>query len=516
MLEITHIPERGAIITLAHLLPNRSEFSRYKEFEHEGQTWCIVPDTVPDVRLLAKYGLSVKSRILRDYSWSGHYTPFNHQSATADFLVRYPRAFVFNEIGTGKTLSALWACDYLRAQGHIGRVLIVSTLSTLWRVWADDLFKNFTHRSFAVLHGDRRTRQIRLKQEHDFYIINHDGVEVLREELARRKDITHVIVDEGACFRNAKTRRYGALKQIAGPQSGRGVWWMTGSPMPTAPTDIWAQARMVNPGLVPQYFTRFRNQVMVQISQFKWVPKAGWEQQIFSMLKPSVRYIRDECLDLPPCTTETLEVEMTKEQQKAYKEMKDHYVIEMEAGEITAVNEGVKLGKLLQIATGAVYGGDEKVHTLDVKPKLNALIETIYEAGSKVIVFAPFRHSLAQLERELTKKFSVGVVHGGVTANKRGELFSAFQSGPLQILLAHPGTMAHGLTLTASSTVIWWGPVDSYEIYEQAIGRITRPGQKNKQTIIHLICSDIEKRIYKRLGNKQKMQGLLLELLKSA
>jgi len=73
--------------------------------------------------------------------------------------------------------------------------------------------------------------------------------------------------------------------------------------------------------------------------------------------------------------------------------------------------------------------------------------------------------------------------------------------------------MAHGLTLTATHTIIWWAPVDSYEIYEQANGRITRPGQLFKQTIVHLVCSPIEKKIYQRLGRKEKMQGLILELL---
>ena len=74
--------------------------------------------------------------------------------------------------------------------------------------------------------------------------------------------------------------------------------------------------------------------------------------------------------------------------------------------------------------------------------------------------------------------------------------------------------MAHGLTLTASNTICWWGPVDDYEIYEQAIGRITRPGQKRMQYIKHLICSPVEKAVYKRLKNKESMQGILLDMIK--
>jgi SNF2 family DNA or RNA helicase len=383
----------------------------------------------------------------------------------------------------------------------------------LWRVWADDLYKRFPSKKFEVLHGSKARRLEKLSREADFYIVNHDGVKVLRDELMRRGDIDIIIVDESAQFRNAQTDKFKALWQIAGPHTDKILWLLTGSPMPHAPTDVWAQARLVSTNLVPKYFTRFRDQVMQQINQFKWVPKKGWEQMCYSICKPSVRYIRDECIDLPPCVTEMREVEMTKEQMKAYKEMLDHYVIEMRDGQITAANEGVKLGKLMQIATGAIYDGTGNTHILDIGPKRTALMEALEECGGKAIVFVPFRHSIKSLERVLNQ-YRVGVVHGGVSAGKRADIFAGFQThGTIDIILAHPGTMAHGLTLTATSTIIWWGPVSSYEIYEQAVGRITRPGQKNKQTIIQLVCSDIERRVYSRLGQKEKMQGLLLELL---
>jgi len=511
------IPHDKAILVPQAQLTDTTGISKTKEVTIEGVRYVAVPRTLSDTRLLASRGLRIPGPIRRDYTWPGGLTPFDHQIDTSDFLTQNKRAFVFNEIGTGKTLSALWAADYLQSYCGAGKVLIIATLSTLWRVWADDIYKRFPSKKFEVLHGSRSRRLERLGKEADFYILNHDGVKVLRDELMARTDIDIVIVDESAQFRNAQTGKFKALWKVAGPQTGRMLWLMTGSPMPQAPTDIWAQARLVNPTLVPKYFTRFRDQVMRQINQFKWVPKPGWEQTAYSMCKPSVRFIRDECIDLPPCVTEMREVEMTKEQTKAYKEMVDHYIIEMRDGQITAANEGVKLGKLMQIATGAVYDGAGNTHLLDIGPKRAALLEALEECGGKAIVFVPFRHSIRALEKILSS-YRVGVVHGGVSAGKRAEIFSAFQNPDSQypdidIILAHPGTMAHGLTLTATSTIIWWGPVSSYEIYEQAIGRITRPGQTSKQTIVQLVCSDIERRVYSRLGQKGKMQGLLLEML---
>jgi len=455
------------------------------------------------------------------YDFPGRFTPFDHQLKTFEDLVLNPRWFVFNDIGTGKTLSAIWAADFLQRFKRIGRVLIISTLSTLWRVWADELYITLPGKTAVVLHGSRAKRQELLDEKHDFYIINHDGIKVLGKELDARKDITHIILDEGAQFRTKTTEKWRALDALCGYDSKkqafrRSIWWMTGSPMPHQPTDIWAQCRIVTPLKVPKYFSRFRESVMSQQGPFKWLPRRGWESYVYSLLADvSTRFVRDACIDLPPCVTEVRECEMSAQQKQLYAEMKRELVIELGASKITAANEGVKRLKLMQLACGIAYAPNADPIAVDVKPKLRVLLEVLEEAGGKVLIFTPFKHSTALLHRVLKSKYRTGMVTGAVGTSKRSEIFKEFQTGDLQIIVAHPQTMAHGLTLTASSTVIWWGPIDSYEYYEQAIGRITRPGQKSKQTVVQLVCSDVERAVYKRLETKQSMQGLLLELLRS-
>jgi len=497
----------------------------------QGQDYICVPDDLKTSRILAMGGLTPPGPIMREYDWPCQYdSPFDHQAKTANFLTLNPRAFVFNEIGTGKTLPALWAADFLMKHGIVGRTLIVSTLSTLWSIWDDGLFKSLHDRTKCVVHGTKKKRLQLLAKPHDFYIINHDGLKTLCkfEELGRRgrvisgcslngrDDISHVIVDEGAELRNWSTDVYKAMWHIAGPDSGRTLWWMTGSPMPKAPTDIWAQARIVNPDLVPRRYTRFRDQTMKKVSQFKWVPRKGWEDNVFAMLKPSVRYKRDECLDLPPLIVEDITVPMSKEQEKAYKSMLEQYAVELAQGTITAANEGVKLIKLRQIACGAIYDAQRNVIEFDVKAKLQALEQIINEAGRKAIVFTPFKHSIRLLQRFLeTKTFSVVVVNGDVAPKQRKNRFDSFQLGDTEVLLAHPECMSHGLDLTASAMNIWWSPIDDASIEEQANGRITRASQKRKQTIIRLSCSEAEKKVYARNEKKLSTQGLLLELLTS-
>ena len=130
---------------------------------------------------------------------------------------------------------------------------------------------------------------------------------------------------------------------------------MTGTPTPNAPTDAWAQCKMLVPEKVPPYFNRFKMQVMRQLSQFTWIPKPGATEVVKEIMQPSVRFTRDECIDLPPIMYETRLVDLTKEQAKAYKEMMIKLQTQADDGDITAVNEAVKMGKLIQIACGVVY-----------------------------------------------------------------------------------------------------------------------------------------------------------------
>jgi len=97
--------------------------------------------------------------------------------------------------------------------------------------------------------------------------------------------------------------------------------------------------------------------------------------------------------------------------------------------------------------------------------------------------------------------------------NYRNEIFNTFQDSPeKQLLIAHPQCMAHGLTLTAANTIVWFTPTTSLEIYEQANARITRPGQSHKTLVIHLTGTAIERKLYSRLRQKARLQGALLDM----
>jgi len=489
------------------LLPNA------KLLEAEGKQLTVVPHGLHEVWGLRSLGIRAPSPILHYYDWPGQFTPYEHQKMTASFLTMHPRCLVLNEIGTGKTQSALWAADYLIREGVVRKVLILSPLSTLERVWGDAVFKDFLHRNAVVLYGTAEKRKKLLKTDADFYVINHDGFPIIAKQASGMFDL--VIVDEAAVLRNAGTNRYKSFKRWLDQQENIRLWLMTGTPTPNEPTDAWALAKLVNNPFVAPTLTAFRSQVMQKVGQWKFIPRPDSADTVKHVLQPAVRYTRDQCFDLPDTITQARTVDLTAQQKSYYKDMLKQFVVQAASGDvISAVNEAVKLQKLVQIACGVAYSEDSTPVELDCSPRINVLKDVIEEAGEKVIVFVPLTGVLNMLQRELSKRWTVGVVNGDVTAKKRNAIFHNFQhEADPHILLAHPATMSHGLTLTAASTIVWYGPITSNEQYVQANGRVERIGKRTVSNVVHIDCSSLERSMYARLGSKQKMQGLLLDLI---
>lgn len=490
-----------------------------KVVRHKGERFVAVPHFIDEVRVLRNLSFKAPSPIKYFYQWPGRFKPFKAQLETAEFLTLQQNAFVLNDLGTGKTLAALWAYDFLRDEERVDKVLVVSSLSTLERTWGDEIFANFPHLRVNVLHGTREKRMKLLDMEADIYLINHDGIKTagFLEAMAVREDINLVIIDEIAQVgRNASADRWKVLNKLCNKQVPRRVWGMTGKPTPNAPTDAWAQVRIINPAAVPPYFNRFKDLVMRQVGPFTWLPRDNAVEVVHEVMQPAIRFTRDQCVDLPPCVYQTRSVEMTNEQKKAYRDMVNTLRAEVEAGEVLAVNEAVKVGKLLQIACGVAYGPQGDLVDIPSQPRIDAVKEIIEEAEGKVIVFVPYTGALEKIAKELEAVTSVAVIHGKTSKHQRDEIFGAFQRGSApNVLVAQPAAMSHGLTLTEANTIVWFAAYYNNEVYEQANGRIVRPGQKRTQFIINVEGSPIERKIYERLRNKQAIQGLLLDLVAS-
>ena len=484
-----------------------------KKLNHNGNDLTIVPHKPDEVRVLRNLGIKAPAPIMHYYDWPGEFTPYEHQRLTSAFLTMNDKALVLNEIGTGKTHSALWSADYLMKQGIVKKVLIISPLSTLERVWGDAIFKGLIHRQSVTLHGTSKRRLKLLKTDVDFYIVNHDGFSIICDDTVDMFDL--VIVDEAAIYRNPSTNKFKTFRKWLAMHPDMRLWLMTGTPTPNVPTDAWALAKLVDSPYAPRTFTAFRDQTMEKFGQFSYVPRASALDTVKHILQPSVRYKREDCFDLPSTVFQTREVKLTPEQRTHYDKMMKHFLTDVAGGaQITAVNEAVKIQKLVQIACGVAYDDKKNSVELNCKPRVDTVREVIEEVGGKVIVFVPLTGTLNMLERELSKRWSVAIVNGAVPSKKRNVIFNDFQNetNP-HVIIAHPATMAHGLTLTAASTIVWYGPITSNEQYVQANGRVERIGKRHTSNVIHIEGTKLERKMYKRLETKQRLQGLLLDLI---
>ena len=480
-----------------------------------------VPHTVEVSRLARNLGYQVPAPITHHYEWHDNPKPFRIQKITAALLTMNPRAYVLNEMGTGKTRSAMYAIDYLLREGVINNVLIVAPLSTLSPVWDREIFEFFNHLSATVLHGSRAQRIKCLREKHHIYVINHDGVGTILPELLE-KGIDAVLIDEVGAYRNKSTNRWKQMDKLV--RQGRGVkylWGMTGSPTPNDPTDAWGLAKLITPERAPKWFKEFQRKTMTQLTQFKWIPRADANDHVYEMLQPAVRYQRDDCVELPEVSYQDLELDPSKQVADTYKKMVGQLKIAFQEGQITAANEGVLFSKLLQISCGWVYTQNKGTVKLDNQTRVEECKNLILDSQGKVIVFCNFTHAAEGLYERITEgtrkiplpKEGVELVTGATSKKERDRVFAGFQNDEYpRVIIAHPECMSHGLTLTAASTIIWFTPTTSLETYMQANARITRPGQTHKGLILHLQSTPIERKVYNRLRQKAKVQGALLEL----
>jgi SNF2 family DNA or RNA helicase len=461
---------------------------------------------------LAELGAKeVPSPMLRDYEWTGKLTPFEHQKETASFLSLYKKAFCFNEAGTGKTASVIWAVDYLMKMGLIKRVLVVCPLSIMKSAWQEDLFKFAMHRSCSVAHGSGARREKIINAGSEFVIINFDGVAVVKDTILKA-GFDLIVVDEANAYKNSQTSRWKTMRDLC--KAIDRLWMLTGTPAAQSPLDAYGLAKLVSPHRVPKYYTPYRDAVMYKVSQHIWRPRPNSDKVVHKVLQPAIRFEKDQCLDLPEVLAVDREAPLTPQQEKYYKLLKKQMTMQAAGEQITSVNAATNLNKLLQISGGAVYSDDREVVQFDVKNRLNVVLEVINEAPHKVLVFVPFTHTIDLLKDFLDKnKVSAEIISGKVTLNNRSKVFQDFQTKPdPQVLIIQPQAASHGLTLTAADTIIWYAPVTSVETYLQANARIDRPGQKHSMTIVHIQGSEVEAKIYSMLKNKVLDHNKIVEL----
>jgi len=468
---------------------------------------------IPQVHALKALNMDPPSPI-RTYGWPGKHRPYDHQRTTAEFFTMHRKCFCFSEPGTGKTASAIWAADYLMVRRIIRRVLVICPVSIMDAAWRNDLFSFAMHRRVDTAYGTAEKRRKIIAGDAQFVIINYDGVKIVEKEIAEG-GFDLIIVDEASHYQNAQTARWKCLNRLVGPDTW--LWMMTGTPAAQGPANAYGLAKLVNPKSVPRTFSAFRDLVMYKITQFKWGVKDSAVDTVHEVLQPAIRFSKAECLDLPDMVYVKREVEMTSQQKRYYEQLRKQAALEVVGEDVTAVNAAVVMTKLLQIASGAVYTDDHNTVQFDIAARYKVLREVIDETLQKVLVFVPFQHSIDLLNERLNADgITAAVISGPIPISVRNDTFRKFQNEKdPRVLIIQPQAAAHGVTLTAADTVVWWGPTASLETYAQANARVHRSGQVHKCTVVQLHGSPIERRIYDMLDARIDVHTKIIDLYAS-
>lgn len=432
---------------------------------------------------------------------NGKYRPWWWQMETASFLVANPKSYCTSTPRTGKTLSTIMAIDHLQKNEGRRAALVIAPLTVAkggewertFREWLPD-------KRVVVIHEDRKND---LLKPADIYLINPDGLKIVAKELEQRVAQGYIdigVVDELTEYANTKSQRWAAADAVLSGCKYR--WGLTGTP--GDPEKIYGQVKLINNEKVPRSFTQWRMQTMLKISPFKWVPLIDHEVIIEKAMAPTIRYNKDDLMDIPTPQVISEYVDLSPEQEAMTNTLVTELQVLADEGEITAATASALAQKLLQVSGGVVRGGDGLVK-VDCQPKLDKLEEYLRKTPAKKVVFGSYTAINDMLVKEIGNMgFTVAKIDGSVTGGKRSDLINRFMDDDdIHVLVCHPRTMAFGVELARADHIICYGPpMAGAFIYQQMFERLSSSKQEADETfVVHLAAGKQDKVSFSNLAN---------------
>ena len=221
----------------------------------------------------------------------------------------------------------------------------------------------------------------------------------------------------------------------------------------------------------------------------------------------SFRVKKEECLDLPDKLYVKREVDLTDEQVRAYRQMKDLALSQFKEGITSTVNALTQLMRLHQIVCGHVKLDNGEVIELP-NNRINELLSIVEETDGKIIIWANYRYDIEAIKLALSKEYgmnAVGMYYGGIPDDERKRVLAEFQNpdSEMRFFVGNPSTGGYGLTLTAAHTMIYYSNSFDLEKRLQSEDRAHRIGQTKNVTYIDLIAvGTVDEKIVKALRDK--------------
>ena len=399
------------------------------------------------------------------------------------------------------------------------KVLVIAPLRVARDTWPAEVEKweHLKKLKVSVAVGDEDTRIKALTSRADIYIINRENVQWLVEKSGVKFDFDMVVIDELSSFKSGRSKRFQNLLKVR-PLVNR-IVGLTGTPAGNGLMDLWAEFRILDFGKrLGRFITHYRDQYFVPDKRngmvvFSYKPLPFAEETIYDKISDiTISMKAKDLLKMPELISTEYKVKLSEKEKKAYEEMKDEMVLELQDDEVTIANAAALSNKLSQMANGAIYDDNKAVIHIHDR-KLDALEDLIEAANGKPVLVAYwFKHDLTRIEERLKE---LGATYAKLDSS---ESIKKWNKGELPIGLIHPASAGHGLNLQeGGSTLIWFGLTWSLELYQQTIARLYRQGQSSNTVVVEHIITEgtIDEQILKALTKKERTQEALINAVKA-
>jgi SNF2 family DNA or RNA helicase len=457
--------------------------------------------------------------------------PYDHQKKAFRISARREAFALFMEQGTGKTKVTIDTAYWLHSQGLITGMLVIAP-NGVQENWVRKelpihLLSEFVPCIYkgSASKKHKKEREALYEQTEALKVLainieairTEKGYTVCEEFLREHK--TLLVIDESTIIKNHKAQQTKSAFRLASMASYRRI--LSGTPFAQSPLDGWAQGRFLDPAVLPYksytvFKAMFAEEEAIVLGNRRFNKVVGYKNQdLFAehWKDHSFRVTKKECLDLPDKIYTQVYVEMSKEQKKAYQDLKEHAMTLIADGLLTTPNAITLMGKLHQIVCGNVKDDDGNVFRLPC-PRLSKLEEMLDETDDKVIIWAHYREDIKRIQ-EMVGDEGVSY-YGEVTHADRAVAIKRFNEDPETRYFIANKSASRGLTLISSATTIYYSNTYELETRLQSEDRNHRIGQSRHVTYTDIICPNtVDERIIEALHRKNDISNNILTQLKN-
>ena len=451
--------------------------------------------------------------------------PFEHQLKALEMSWDRKVFAYFMEMGTGKSKVLIDNISMLYDKGKINGALIIAPKGVYKNWYTQEIPNHMADHieKTVVLWESSKNKEAEYKKLFE----SSDNLQILImnvEALSTKKGKTFawkflnchtsmMAVDEATTIKNPGAQRTKNIIELG--QNVKYKRILTGSPVTKSPLDLFTQCYFLDPWLLDQQsYYAFR----VRYAKMRSINVSGRQVQIVvgyrnlgelteKIKNFSYRCLKDDCLDLPSKTYMKRIIELTDEQKKLYKQMKEKALAVLNGKMVTSMTVITQMMRLHQITCGHFKSDDGDVQKVKSK-RLDELLNLLDELEGKAIIWAHYRHDIESIVEEVKKKHgddSILTYYGDTSTEDRQKAIEKIQdlSSPVRFLVGTPQTGGYGITLTAASTMIYYSNGYDLEKRQQSEARIDRIGQSKPMTYIDIIAEEtIDEKIVEALRRK--------------